>query len=515
MAQLVAIDWHAGDRAQARAQLIDACRPPRDAADAPPPDQTPPESPSIAPRAGDPALCRHILIGHTGVVSALALTADRARLVSGSLDGSLRVWHLKNGRCERVLTMPSRVREVVVDSHDRFYAGCEDGTIVVGTLAKSEPAAVVKGHDDAVYGLALTADEKTLISGSADATLCFWDCHTMRRIHALDYRRGWVNAVVVRPDGAIIIGTEDGAISVWDGERTAWRQLDRHSLWVWGLALSSDGSTLVSGSGDSSVGIWDARDGRRIAFLEGHGDKVSKVAVTADGAWAVSGSLDQTARIWRVGTGELAASLQGHEGSVESVAISADGRIVITGSADSEVRVWSFAPEQTTTAGGATRYTNAKVLLVGDSGAGKTGLSQRLVTDTWSPSRSTVGARVDMWELPAAFDADIEGEIWLWDFGGQADQRLVHQLYMDDAALAVLVFDGQRDDLLESLAQWNRDISRGLSGDFAKLLVPRSAADGLIWTHAAVSSQVSASAWVWKRRKYWTHVRLMFERLSC
>ena len=46
-----------------------------------------------------------------------------------------------------------------------------------------------------------------------------------------------------------------------------------------------------------------------------------------------------------------------------------------------------------------------------------------------------------------------EREIWLWDFGGQADQRLVHQLYMDETALAVLVFEGQKEDLFETLGQ--------------------------------------------------------------
>jgi GTPase SAR1 family protein len=46
---------------------------------------------------------------------------------------------------------------------------------------------------------------------------------------------------------------------------------------------------------------------------------------------------------------------------------------------------------------------------------------------------------------------DMEREIWLWDFGGQADQRLIHQLYMDDTALAVLIFDGQKDDVFETL----------------------------------------------------------------
>src|SRR5207237_1348085 len=62
-------------------------------------------------------------------------------------------------------------------------------------------------------------------------------------------------------------------------------------------------------------------------------------------------------------------------------------------------------------------------------------------------------------------------EIWLWDFGGQADQRLIHQLYMDETALAVLVFDGQKEDLFETLGQWDRDLTRASRKEFAKLLV--------------------------------------------
>jgi hypothetical protein len=65
----------------------------------------------------------------------------------------------------------------------------------------------------------------------------------------------------------------------------------------------------------------------------------------------------------------------------------------------------------------------------------------------------------------------VEQEIWLWDFGGQADQRLIHQLYMDETALAVLVFDGQKEDLFETLGQWDRDLARASRKEFAKLLV--------------------------------------------
>src|SRR5262249_41575528 len=50
------------------------------------------------------------------------------------------------------------------------------------------------------------------------------------------------------------------------------------------------------------------------------------------------------------------------------------------------------------------------------------------------------------------------------------DQRLIHQLYMEDTALAVLVFDGQKPDLFESLGQWDRDLARASRKPFAKLL---------------------------------------------
>jgi small GTP-binding protein len=117
------------------------------------------------------------------------------------------------------------------------------------------------------------------------------------------------------------------------------------------------------------------------------------------------------------------------------------------------------------------QYTNAKVLLVGESGAGKTGLSKRLALNDWQPSDSTVGAWATQWKLPVASGQGVEREIWLWDFGGQADQRLIHQLYMDETALAVLVFDGQKEDLFETLGQWDRDLTRASRKEFAKLLV--------------------------------------------
>jgi hypothetical protein len=76
--------------------------------------------------------------------------------------------------------------------------------------------------------------------------------------------------------------------------------------------------------------------------------------------------------------------------------------------------------------------------------------------------------------LPLPHDTggdDIEREIWLWDFAGQADYRLIHQLYMDETALAVLVFNPQSENPFEGLGQWDHDLMRAARRSFQKQLV--------------------------------------------
>jgi DNA-directed RNA polymerase subunit RPC12/RpoP len=68
-------------------------------------------------------------------------------------------------------------------------------------------------------------------------------------------------------------------------------------------------------------------------------------------------------------------------------------------------------------------------------------------------------------------EGDIEREVWLWDFAGQSDYRLIHQLFMDETALAVLVFNPQSENPFEGLGQWDRDLQRASRRPFNKLLV--------------------------------------------
>jgi GTPase SAR1 family protein len=147
--------------------------------------------------------------------------------------------------------------------------------------------------------------------------------------------------------------------------------------------------------------------------------------------------------------------------------VTPDGTRAISASVDRTLRVWDLALLRKTS------YTNAKVLLVGDTGVGKTGLAHRLTTGT-APGQllSTDAAWATHWPLPHEPRAEHgEREIWLWDFAGQPDYRLAHPLYMDETALAVFVFDPQARNPLAGLAEWDRMMTRAARKPFAKLLV--------------------------------------------
>jgi WD40 repeat protein len=95
-----------------------------------------------------------------------------------------------------------------------------------------------------------------------------------------------------------------------------------------GAAFSNDGNRLVTVD-DYNYGhtarIWDAEEGKEIAVLEGHTDKVNTAAFSNDGKRVVTASSDKTARIWDAENGKEIAVLK-HAGSVRTAAFVADGR---------------------------------------------------------------------------------------------------------------------------------------------------------------------------------------------
>ncbi|MEB3167964.1 MAG: TIR domain-containing protein [Synechococcaceae cyanobacterium] len=211
-----------------------------------------------------------------------------------------------------------------------------------------------------------------------------------------------------------------------------------------------------------------------------HPGGVNSVGWSADGERLASGGDDGTVRLWEASSGKELAVLEGHKGGVMSVGWDSEGAVWASRQFGL-VMLWPAnllpTPGDTGSEGPSRTYTNAKVLVVGESGAGKTGLTRRLATGSFAESgASTIGAWCTQWPLPqpapaGAAAADPPREIWLWDFGGQADQRLIHQLFLDRAALVLLLFNAESDQVIDGLRDWQTALRRSLAEPPPQLLV--------------------------------------------
>jgi len=79
-----------------------------------------------------------------------------------------------------------------------------------------------------------------------------------------------------------------------------------------------------------------------MAVLTGHTDAVRSLTFSSDGISLVSGSHDRTVKLWDVQTGGIVKTFHGHTGWVLSVSISADSTIIASGSGDCTLRLWNI-----------------------------------------------------------------------------------------------------------------------------------------------------------------------------
>jgi WD40 repeat protein len=109
---------------------------------------------------------------------------------------------------------------------------------------------------------------------------------------------------------------------------------------IWSLALSPDGKTLVGGSADHSIYLWDAATGKELHRLLEHSDEVWSVAIAPDGKLLASGSQDGTIGLWEMPSGKPLGRIVTKHGAIRSVAFAPEGTLLASGGQDNAVCLW-------------------------------------------------------------------------------------------------------------------------------------------------------------------------------
>jgi GTPase SAR1 family protein len=322
-----------------------------------------------------------------------------------------------------------------------------------------------------------------------------------------------VQRIVASPDGSYLaVGTNDRIllITLADG-RVSDLAITHTSGSVLWMTWSPDSLLLCLGHGGGIVeciGI----DNHRAVTLEGHTGRIVAADFSHEGAMLATASTDRTVRLWKADDWRCVAVLDVNSEAVSGCLAFHPLRplLALRGSGTS-LRVITYRYDVLSAVEGpATRYRNAKVLLLGDSGVGKSGLAHVLIDRLFVPTASTHGRRVV--PLKAELHSGPGGllekrETTLWDLAGQPGYRLIHQLHIAQAAVALIVFDARSEtDTFAGVRYWSRAVDDAQSSrpvglpPIRKILVSARIDRGGILASteqiAAVVKEIGAEAYV-------------------
>lgn len=409
---------------------------------------------------------RHVLRGHKDWIGRIAWSPDGSYLASPSGDKTIQIWDARNGTCVRTLQGHTGGIHSVAWSPDgqHLASASDDSAIRLWDAASGKHLQTLEKHTRSVYSVAWSPNTILLASGSWDQTVRVWDIRTRKLVKTLNTGSD-VNSVAWSPDGRLIAaGVDNSTIMMWDyesGERL--HEFERHSYSaVPSIAWSPDGQKIASGGCDNSVRLYEVNSGKTMTVLEGHTSPVVSVAYSGDGTLLASKSDDDSISIWRCRDFELVATLYEKSAGGPRPFRHLDFHprlpvLATLGEEDRIIRIWDL--DEALLLGQAqesVHYTTAKLVLVGDSGVGKTGLGWRLAHDEFKEHSSTHGQQFwPITQLGLKRKDGTECEAVLWDLAGQHVYRQIHSIFLENVAAALVLFDpSNRQDPLKGVQFW-------------------------------------------------------------
>ncbi len=281
---------------------------------------------------------------HGARVVSLAYSPDGRYLIAGGAD-SLRLWDAKTGEeVDRKLKEPwVQAVSFSPQGHVVATAGMFK-TIRLVEIADGKELHKFEGNKAGIKALGISNDLQVVASGSMDGTLFIWSYQGKNKMHELKAHADEITALAFHPT------SETDLLATASNDRTVQirkistgavvHKLDAGCA-AQAIAFAPDGRLFTAGD-DNLVRVWDSATGKLFDTLKGHTGTVVSLLWHPDSKSLVSGSLDQTVRVWDLAT-KQARVIQRSPGDNDALALSPDGKQLASAGVNQTIRFFDFA----------------------------------------------------------------------------------------------------------------------------------------------------------------------------
>lgn len=279
--------------------------------------------------------------GLGSTVLALSLHPNGKVVASCGSERLIKIWNYTEQRPTlRVLAHNDSVVDVAFDRSGALcVSGSQDGTVKIWDTKTWEVLNEMT-HGHPAISVDISPDGKSVAVALASSKVYVWPLFGTQP-SLMMAGVGWFRGVRYSADGKLLLGaSEDNQIWIWQtGSGARLRTLSGHTSWVWTLAVCQFSSLIVSGSDDGTLRLWDGESGECLRVIEAHSNLVRSVAISPDGTRIASASADQTINVWRRDTGACIWSVA-HTHRISSVKFNPVDQTLISGSEDGTLRIW-------------------------------------------------------------------------------------------------------------------------------------------------------------------------------
>ena len=289
------------------------------------------------------------LTGHRDAVYTVHQGAEPSKFFSGSGDGMIVSWDLKNPeRGDLVARLPNSVyalhylreREILIAGHNY------EGIHLLDWKNKKEVASL-KLTAAAIFDIQSFGDR--LLVATGDGALTLVDLRTLSIVNTVKCSNKSARTIAInQSSGDIAVGFSDFFVRVFDENLTLKLEWQAHQNSVFTLRYTPDGRRLMSGSRDARLKAWAADSGyEQVEEIVAHMYAINHIEFSPDGKHFVTCSMDKSIKVWDQDPMKLLKVIDrarhaGHGTSVNKLLWTDYHHQLVSASDDRSISVWQI-----------------------------------------------------------------------------------------------------------------------------------------------------------------------------